>query len=88
MIAPSMLLTPSTVVAATTAGEIVMESAWLVAVGTESTACTVKLQVWAVVGVPEIVPVELPRLRPAHKLPLVMLHVIGAVQLAIPTVWE
>jgi hypothetical protein len=83
-----MLLTPSTVVAATAPGEMVMESAWLVVVGTESTACTAKLQVWAVIGAPETVPVELPRLRPAHKLPLVMLHVTGAVQLAVPTVWE
>jgi hypothetical protein len=44
-----------------------------------SAACTVKFDVPAVVGVPEITPVPLFNVRPAGNVPSVTLHVIGAV---------
>jgi hypothetical protein len=70
---------------------IVIDSAWLAVFGTASTACTVKLHVCAVVGIPPIVPVapvDDPRFKPAHRLPDAMLHVTGVVQLAVLTVCE
>jgi len=44
-----------------------------------SAACTVKFEVAAVVGVPEITPVPLFSISPAGNVPTVTLHVIGAV---------
>ena len=46
-------------------------------------ACTTKLKLPGVVGVPERTPVLLFRLRPAGSVPLVILHVIGVVPLAV-----
>jgi len=70
------------------AAAMAMESGWLAVLELASTACTVQEHVWAVVGVPETVPVELPKLKPAHKLPLARLQVTGAVQFAVPMVCE
>jgi hypothetical protein len=44
-------------------------------VGSESFTSTVKLDVSAVVGVPEITPVLVFNVSPAGRLPLLMLHV-------------
>ena len=49
-------------------------------------ALTVKVELPAAVGVPLILPVSLFRLRPAGRLPLSMLHVMGAVPSAV-RVW-
>src|SRR5262245_46651209 len=54
---------------------------------TPSTALTVKFDVPAVVGVPEIVPDEL-SIKPGGKLPLVISHVYGAVPPAAESVCE
>ena len=46
-------------------------------------ACATKLKLPAVVGVPERTPVLAFRVRPVGCVPLEMLHVIGAVPLAV-----
>ena len=46
-------------------------------------ALTVKLAVPAAVGVPLILPVPLFRLRPSGRAPLLMLHVMGVVPVAV-----
>lgn len=45
----------------------------------ESIACTVKLKVPVVVGVPEIAPVDVFRFNPDGKDPVATIHVYGAV---------
>jgi hypothetical protein len=50
----------------------------------EFSALTVKLNVPAIVGVPEIVPL-LAKLKPDGRLPLTTVHVIDAVPLALST---
>jgi hypothetical protein len=69
------------VVTCKAAGATVIERAWVAvcAVVAESRACTVKEEVPAVVGVPEITPVEAFKLNPAGNEPVVMLHVYGEV---------
>jgi len=52
---------------------------------TPFTALTVKLNVPAAVGVPEITP-PLERLKPPGRVPLAMLHVMGVSPLAV-RVW-
>ena len=44
---------------------------------------TVKLNVPAVVGVPEIMPVDVFKLRPGGRLPLEIAHVIGVIPVAL-----
>ena len=46
-------------------------------------ACTTKLKVPVAVGVPERTPVLVFRVRPAGSVPLMVLHVNGAVPLAV-----
>ena len=53
---------------------------------TEFVALTVKLNVSADVGVPEIAPVVLFKLNPVGRLPLAIDHVIGVVPVAV-SVW-
>ncbi len=53
----------------------------------ESVTFTVKLEVPAVVAVPEITPVLLFKLRPAGNVPVVMLHVTGGVPPLDCKVW-
>ena len=67
----------SDVVVMLSGGLIVMLSAWVLVCGgvLESLAETVKLDVPAAVGVPEIAPEAL-RFRPVGKLPWLMLQVI------------
>jgi hypothetical protein len=61
----------------TTAVPTVIESGFVAvcAVVAESRACTVKEEVPAVVGVPEITPVEAFKLNPAGNEPVVILQV-------------
>jgi hypothetical protein len=54
----------------------------LVALPTLFVAMTVKLDVPAVVGVPDIAPVVPFKLKPAGRLPLAIDHVIGVVPVA------
>ena len=55
---------------------VILSAAVVVAGGdSESLTCTVKFEVPAVVGVPEITPLLAPRVKPAGKLPLMMLQV-------------
>jgi hypothetical protein len=64
-------------------------SAWSSVSGVlwESVTLTVKFEVPAVVGVPEIVPVELPRDSPAGRLPDRTDHVYGVVPPVAASVW-
>ena len=54
-----------------------MLSAWLAVRPPESAACTVKLFVPVVVGVPEITPVPAFNVSPAVSVPLMMLQLSG-----------
>jgi len=48
----------------------------------ELVAATVKAETLAAVGVPLMIPVDEPKLSPAGGVPLVTLHVMGAVPVA------
>jgi hypothetical protein len=63
-------------------------NAWLAVFPPLSVACTVKLQVCAGEGVPEMIPVEAPSDSPLHSEPAVMLQEIGIAQPAVRRVVE
>jgi hypothetical protein len=71
------------------AAVIVMESAWSSVSGVpwESVTLTVKLDVPVAEGVPEIVPVELPRDNPAGSEPLITDQLYGVMPPVAARVW-
>jgi hypothetical protein len=63
-------------------------SDWVDVLPPLSLACTVKLHVCGVEGVPERIPVPLPSESPLHRVPAVTLQVTGAWQPEVPIACE